>query len=57
MVQEHFANPSIMTPSSALRITLNAGEGSYFGEKYKVEKVNSDLFLSMIGILNFGEGI
>lgn len=35
----HFSNPSIHTPSSALRITLNDGEGSYFGEKYKVEKV------------------
>ena len=33
-------NPTtVETPSSAHRITLNDGNGSYFGEKYKVEKV------------------
>ncbi|KAA1472954.1 serum paraoxonase/arylesterase [Dentipellis sp. KUC8613] len=29
-------------PSSAIRITLNQGEGAFFGEKYKVEKVFED---------------
>ena len=38
----HFENPSINSPASALRITLNDGEGSYFGEKYKVEKVRAN---------------
>ena len=38
----HFETPSINTPSSALRITLNEGEGAYFGEKYKVERVFED---------------
>ena len=42
LVDTHFETPSIHTPSSALRITLNKGEGSYFGEKYKVERVFED---------------
>ncbi|KAL5484949.1 hypothetical protein ACEPAI_7591 [Sanghuangporus weigelae] len=42
LVNVHFETPSINTPSSALRITLNEGEGSYFGEKYKVEKIFED---------------
>lgn len=29
-------------PSAALRITLNTGPGSYYGEKYKVEQVLVD---------------
>ncbi|EJD03191.1 calcium-dependent phosphotriesterase [Fomitiporia mediterranea MF3/22] len=42
LVNVHFENPSIKSPSSALRITLNEGDSSYFGEKYKVEKVFED---------------
>ncbi|PAV18920.1 serum paraoxonase arylesterase [Pyrrhoderma noxium] len=42
LVNVHFANPSINTASSALRITPNDGAGSYFGEKYKIERVFED---------------
>jgi arylesterase / paraoxonase len=38
---QHAINPSLRSPSSALRIVLNRGEGSYYGEKYKVEKVRA----------------
>ncbi|KNZ80456.1 Serum paraoxonase/arylesterase 2 [Termitomyces sp. J132] len=39
---KHFPNPSIPAPSSALRMTLNTGSSSFFGEKYKLEKVFED---------------
>ena len=39
LVNVHFADPSIKTPSSALKITLNQGQSQYYGEKYKVDKV------------------
>ncbi|KAL0956031.1 hypothetical protein HGRIS_002204 [Hohenbuehelia grisea] len=38
----HFQNPSIPAPSAGLRITLNFGPGSFYGEKYKVDKVFED---------------
>jgi hypothetical protein len=33
-------DPAIHSPASAHRISINTGHGSYFGEKYKVEKVS-----------------
>lgn len=33
-------NTSITSPAGAFRISINTGHGSYFGEKYKVEKVS-----------------
>ncbi|RDB16671.1 Serum paraoxonase/arylesterase 2 [Hypsizygus marmoreus] len=41
-LMKHFANPSISAPSSALRISLNTGPSSFYGEKYKIEKVFED---------------
>ncbi|KAF7984213.1 hypothetical protein HWV62_16006 [Athelia sp. TMB] len=35
-------NSSHPVPSAALRITLNTGPGSYYGEKYKMERVFMD---------------
>ncbi|CAE7061263.1 unnamed protein product [Rhizoctonia solani] len=35
-------NPSVTAHSSAYRISLNTGSGSYYGEKYKVEKIYED---------------
>ncbi|KAG8694762.1 hypothetical protein FRC09_009614, partial [Ceratobasidium sp. 395] len=32
-------NPAIPSPASAYRISINTGHSSYFGEKYKVEKI------------------
>ncbi|KAG6907905.1 hypothetical protein DXG01_006960 [Tephrocybe rancida] len=39
---KHFANPSVPAPSSGLRITINTGPSSFYGEKYKVAKVFED---------------
>lgn len=36
---KHFSDPSVPAPSSALRMTLNTGSSSFFGEKYKLDKV------------------
>jgi hypothetical protein len=36
---KHVPNPSTPVASSALRISLNTGEGVFYGHKYKVEKV------------------
>jgi hypothetical protein len=38
----HMDNPSVLAPSSALRVSLNTGEGVFYGHKYKVEKVFED---------------
>ncbi|CUA74444.1 hypothetical protein RSOLAG22IIIB_05553 [Rhizoctonia solani] len=35
-------NTSLTAPSSAHRVSINAGSESYYGEKYKVEKVYED---------------
>lgn len=37
---DHINNPSLIAPSSALRMSINTGESSFFGEKYLVEKVS-----------------
>ncbi|KAF5385826.1 hypothetical protein D9615_002466 [Tricholomella constricta] len=39
---KHFSNPSIPAPSSALRLTINTGPASFYGEKYKLDKVFED---------------
>ncbi|KAF8891635.1 hypothetical protein BD779DRAFT_1512224 [Infundibulicybe gibba] len=39
---KHFNNPSIPSPSSALRISINTGPASFYGEKYRVDKVFED---------------
>ncbi|KAK2464159.1 hypothetical protein APHAL10511_003616 [Amanita phalloides] len=41
-VFKHFADPSIPSPSSALRITINTGPQAFYGEKYRVDKVFED---------------
>lgn len=38
-----FVNFSILSPSSALRITINTGPQAFYGEKYKIDKVSSAL--------------
>ncbi|KDN38774.1 hypothetical protein RSAG8_09324, partial [Rhizoctonia solani AG-8 WAC10335] len=35
-------NTGLTAPSSAHRISINTGRGSYYGEKYKVEKIYED---------------
>ncbi|KAI5123880.1 hypothetical protein M0805_005697 [Coniferiporia weirii] len=42
LTRVHFSDPSVKSPSSALRITLNTGQSKYFGEKFKVEKIFED---------------
>lgn len=39
IMQGSFKNTSITAPTSAYRISINTGHDSYFGEKYKVQKV------------------
>jgi len=41
-LEKQITNPSISAPSSALRISLNTGEGVFYGHKYKIEKVFED---------------
>ncbi|KAG8763775.1 hypothetical protein FRC11_012778 [Ceratobasidium sp. 423] len=38
-VLKSFKDTKLTSPSSAHRISINTGEGSYYGEKYKVQKV------------------
>ncbi len=45
----HFENPSIASPSSAIRFSLNDGQSKFFGEKYKVETVR---WLTMFNFKN-----
>ncbi|KAJ3529550.1 hypothetical protein NMY22_g8948 [Coprinellus aureogranulatus] len=42
LVHEHFKNPSIPSPSSALRFSINTGPGMFYGEKFKVDRVFED---------------
>ncbi|KAH7108297.1 calcium-dependent phosphotriesterase [Auriculariales sp. MPI-PUGE-AT-0066] len=39
---QHLKDPKHLVPSSALKITLNTDESSYYGQKYKIEKVLED---------------
>jgi len=36
---QHFGNPSVPAGSAAFRISLNTGEGVFYGQKFKAEKV------------------
>lgn len=38
---DHINNPDLIAPSSVLRMSINTGESSFFGEKYLVEKVSN----------------
>lgn len=40
MVMRQINDPSVLVASSALRITANRGPGSFYGEKYNVDKVH-----------------
>lgn len=40
MVTRQINDPSALVASSALRITVNPGLGSFYGEKYNVDKVH-----------------
>jgi len=46
----HMRNPSLLSPSTAERISINTGPNSFYGEKYKVEKVFEDDGKIMSGI-------
>ncbi|GAB1521479.1 hypothetical protein RhiTH_004575 [Rhizoctonia solani] len=37
-----FKDMKVKAPSSAHRISINTGEGSYYGDKYKVQKIYED---------------
>jgi hypothetical protein len=39
----HIADPSKLSPSSALSIAMNTGPGSFYGEKFKVTKVYTSM--------------
>lgn len=45
MMFKHFKDPKVQVPSAVRKITLNTDESSYFGEKYKIEKVTTDFFI------------
>jgi len=47
---DHMHNPSLPSPSNALRISINTGPNSFYGEKYTVEKVFEDDGKIMSGI-------
>jgi hypothetical protein len=36
---KHFYNPTAASPVTGLRVSINTGRSSFFGEKYSVEKV------------------
>ncbi|KAG6856100.1 hypothetical protein H0H87_007436 [Tephrocybe sp. NHM501043] len=38
---KHFSNPTTLAASSGLRISINTGESSFYGEKHKVDKVTT----------------
>jgi len=42
LVNEHFADPSVLAPASALCFSINTGPNAFYGEKYKVDKVFED---------------
>lgn len=42
LIQEHFKNPDILSPSNAFRFSINTGPGAFYGEKYKVDRVFED---------------
>ncbi|TFK75385.1 serum paraoxonase/arylesterase [Pluteus cervinus] len=39
---KHIGNPGLLSPSSVLKFTANRGPGSFYGEKYIIEKVFED---------------
>ncbi|PPQ93825.1 hypothetical protein CVT25_013534 [Psilocybe cyanescens] len=42
LAKKHMANPSLVSPSSVYRISINTGVNAFYGEKYRVEKVFED---------------
>jgi len=42
MAYNHLRDPKITSPSRVRKITLNTDESSFFGQKYKVEKIFED---------------
>ncbi|KII92103.1 hypothetical protein PLICRDRAFT_36894 [Plicaturopsis crispa FD-325 SS-3] len=42
LLYKHFPDPTVRCPSSAIRVSINTGPSSFYGEKYKVEKVFED---------------
>ncbi|CAE6474296.1 unnamed protein product [Rhizoctonia solani] len=42
LVLKSFKDTRVKSPSSAHRISINKGENSYYGEKYKVQKIYED---------------
>jgi arylesterase/paraoxonase len=38
---EHTRDPSVASPSSALRFSINTGPNAFYSEKYRVDKVRS----------------
>lgn len=39
---KHGADPSVPSPSSAHRITINTGPQAFYGEKFKIDKIFED---------------
>ncbi|KIM45408.1 hypothetical protein M413DRAFT_442080, partial [Hebeloma cylindrosporum] len=47
---KHMAKPSSLSPSTAFRLSINTGPNSFYGEKYRVQKVFEDDGSLMSGI-------
>jgi len=41
-MRKHMKNPSLRSPATAFKVSTNTGPNSFYGEKYKVEKVFED---------------
>lgn len=42
LIHKHFTDPSIPSPSSVFRVSINTGPSSFYGEKFKVDRVFED---------------
>jgi hypothetical protein len=59
LVYEHFANPTkVASPSTAFRFSINTGPNSFYGQKFKIDRVcerSSTLFPLLAPILHGGQ--
>jgi len=54
LITKHFKNPSIPSPSSALRFSINTNPAEImYGKKYKVEKVSAPYFQLLLTRTDF----
>jgi len=42
VLQAHFENPKLPSPTTAIRVSLNTGPGLFYGQKYQVTKAFED---------------